>query len=96
MTTLREAHLDGMTAATSSTATRQVPAAHDTPDLRDAWFRGFDEMQQALGTWSPALPTKAVRRGKKVAKADPEPTAPPVKKSMMAVLENSQHLLQTA
>jgi len=96
MTTLREAQLDGMMAGTLTSATRQVPPQYDAPELRDAWLREFDVMQTALGTWSPAVPAKVVRRGKKVAKADTEPTAPQVKKSMMAALEDSHHLLQTA
>jgi len=103
MTKFRDAQIDGMMAATLNTAIRQVPPQYDVPELREAWLREFDVMQQTLGTWSPALPAQAVQptkpkrqRVKKVVKTDHEPTAPPAQKSMKQIVSEYPHLLQTA
>jgi hypothetical protein len=102
MATFHDAKLAGMMAGMSAKGERQPPAEYDDSSLRDAWLRGFDEMQQSLGTWSPALPAHQVApnvtdakhpvRNRKVAKeeaeAEPEPP-PPSKRSMLAILDDS-------
>jgi hypothetical protein len=104
MTTFHDAKLAGMMAGMSAKAERHPPAEYGDSSLRDAWLRGFDEMQQSLGTWSPALPpaqqvapnvtdAKHPARNRKVAKeeaeAEPEPPPPPGKRSMLAILDDS-------
>ncbi|KJB90701.1 hypothetical protein [Skermanella aerolata] len=101
MATLQDAKLAGMMAGMSAKAERNPSAEYDG-SLRDAWLRGFDDMQQSLGTWSPALPPQQVAanvtdakrsvRNRKVAKdeaeAEPEPP-PPSKRSMLDILESN-------
>lgn len=103
MATFHDAKLAGMMAGMSAKAERHPPAEYDDSSLRDAWLRGFDEMQQSLGTWSPALPVRPVAtnvtdskrpaRNRKVVKdkadAESEPPPPPKKRSMLAILEDS-------
>jgi hypothetical protein len=103
MATLHDAKLAGMMAGMSAKAERQPPAEYDDSSLREAWLRGFDEMQQSLGTWSPALPAQQVApnvtdakrpaRKRKVegqeAEAEPEPPPSPSKFSMLAILDDS-------
>jgi hypothetical protein len=102
MTTSHDAKLAGMMAGMSAKAERHPPAEYDDSSLRDAWLRGFDEMQQSLGTWSPALPSQQVapnvtdakrpaRKGnveKQEAEDEPEPP-PPSKRSMLSILGGS-------
>jgi hypothetical protein len=102
MATFHDAKLAGMMAGMSAKGERQPPAEYDDSSLRDAWLRGFDEMQQSLGTWSPALPAQQVApnitdakrpaRKRKVegqeAEAEPEPP-PPSKRSMLAILDDN-------
>jgi len=103
MATFHDAKLAGMMAGMSAKAERHPPAEYDDGSLRDAWLRGFDEMQQSLGTWSPALPAQQVapnvtdverpaRKGKvakQEAEAEPEPPPPPSKRSMLAILDDT-------
>jgi hypothetical protein len=100
MTTFHDAKLAGMMAGMSAKAERHPPAEYGDSSLRDAWLRGFDEMQQSLGTWSPALPAQQVApnvtdakhpaRKRKVeaqeAEAEPEPLPSSSKFSMLAIL----------
>ena len=103
MATFHDAKLAGMMAGMSAKGERQPPAEYDDSSLRDAWLRGFDEMQQSLGTWSPALPAQQVApnvtdakrsaRNRKVAKeeaeAEPDPPIQPGKRSMLAILDDN-------
>jgi hypothetical protein len=103
MATFLDAKLAGMMAGMSAKAERHPSAEYDNGSLRDAWLRGFDEMQQSLGTWSPALPAQQVapnvtdaectaRKGKvakEEAEAEPEPPPLPSKRSMLAIVDDN-------
>jgi hypothetical protein len=102
MATFHDAKLAGMMAGMSTKAERHPPAEYDDSSLRDAWLRGFDEMQQSLGTWSPALPVQQIApnvtdakgptRKRNVVKQEaetepePEPEPPPSSKRSMLAI----------
>jgi hypothetical protein len=100
MATFHDAKLAGMMAGMSAKAERQPPAEYDDSSLRDAWLRGFDEMQQSLGTWSPALPAQQVtpnvtdakrparKRRVEAQEAEAEPPSSSSKFSMLAILDD--------